>query len=109
MTVARRRRVSSTASPRVVAADASAVWRVIEKAAADPGVEIDRLDRLLGRAPMTPGKVVMTRAAEDRLTAWTRGQIEDMVWPDLAKMFVIGCAYTVVTLSRFRKMLAAIQ
>jgi ABC-2 type transport system permease protein len=32
-----------------------------------------------------------------------------MVWPDLAKMFVIGCAYTLFTLSRFRKMLAAIQ
>jgi ABC-2 type transport system permease protein len=32
-----------------------------------------------------------------------------MVWPDLAKMFAIGCAYSVFTLSRFRKMLAAIQ
>ena len=32
-----------------------------------------------------------------------------MVWPDLAKMFVIGCVYTVFTLSRFRKMLAAVQ
>jgi ABC-2 type transport system permease protein len=32
-----------------------------------------------------------------------------MVWPDLAKMFVIGSAYTVFTLTRFRKMLAAIQ
>jgi ABC-2 type transport system permease protein len=32
-----------------------------------------------------------------------------MVWPDLAKMFVIGCVYTVYTLSRFRKMLAAVQ
>ena len=32
-----------------------------------------------------------------------------MVWPDLVKMFVIGCAYTVFTLSRFRKMLAAVQ
>lgn len=32
-----------------------------------------------------------------------------MVWPDMAKMFVIGCAYMVVTLSRFRKMLAAVQ
>jgi ABC-2 type transport system permease protein len=32
-----------------------------------------------------------------------------MVWPDLAKMFVIGCAYTLYTLTRFRKMLAAIQ
>lgn len=33
----------------------------------------------------------------------------DMVWPDLAKMLVIGSAYTVFTLSRFRKMLAAVQ
>jgi len=32
-----------------------------------------------------------------------------MVWADLAKMFVIGCVYTVFTLSRFRKMLAAVQ
>lgn len=33
----------------------------------------------------------------------------DMVWPDLAKMFAIGIAYTLFTLSRFRKMLAAVQ
>jgi ABC-2 type transport system permease protein len=32
-----------------------------------------------------------------------------MVWPDLLKMFLIGSAYTVYTLSRFRKMLTAIQ
>ena len=32
-----------------------------------------------------------------------------MVWPDMAKMFAIGAAYTVFTLSRFRKMLAAVQ
>ena len=32
-----------------------------------------------------------------------------MVWPALAKMFAIGCAYTLFTLSRFRKMLAAVQ
>jgi ABC-2 type transport system permease protein len=32
-----------------------------------------------------------------------------MVWPDLAKMFLIGSAYTLFTLSRFRKMLAAVQ
>lgn len=32
-----------------------------------------------------------------------------MVWPALAKMFVIGCAYTIFTVSRFRKMLAAVQ
>jgi len=32
-----------------------------------------------------------------------------MVWPDLAKMFLIGSAYTAFTLSRFRKMLAAVQ
>ena len=32
-----------------------------------------------------------------------------MVWPSMAKMFAIGAAYTVFTLSRFRKMLAAVQ
>jgi ABC-2 type transport system permease protein len=32
-----------------------------------------------------------------------------MVWPDLAKMLVIGLAYTIFTLTRFRKMLAAVQ
>jgi ABC-2 type transport system permease protein len=32
-----------------------------------------------------------------------------MVWPDILKMFLIGAAYTVFTLSRFRKMLAAVQ
>jgi len=32
-----------------------------------------------------------------------------MVWPDLAKMFAIGSVYTLFTLSRFRKMLAAVQ
>jgi ABC-2 type transport system permease protein len=32
-----------------------------------------------------------------------------MVWPALAKMFVIGLAYTLYTLTRFRKMLAAVQ
>jgi ABC-2 type transport system permease protein len=32
-----------------------------------------------------------------------------MVWPQLAAMFVIGLVYTVFTLSRFRKMLAAVQ
>ncbi len=32
-----------------------------------------------------------------------------MVWPDMMKMFVIGCAYLAFTLTRFRKMLAAIQ
>lgn len=32
-----------------------------------------------------------------------------MVWPDMAKMMVIGIAYTIFTLSRFRKMLAAVQ
>jgi ABC-2 type transport system permease protein len=32
-----------------------------------------------------------------------------MVWPDLAKMFAIGAAYSVFTLSRFRKMLAAVN
>jgi ABC-2 type transport system permease protein len=32
-----------------------------------------------------------------------------MVWPDMAKMFLIGVAYMLYTLTRFRKMLAAIQ
>ncbi len=32
-----------------------------------------------------------------------------MVWPALLKMFAIGCAYSLFTLTRFRKMLAAIQ
>ena len=32
-----------------------------------------------------------------------------MVWPQLLKMFLIGSAYSVFTLSRFRKMLAAVQ
>jgi ABC-2 type transport system permease protein len=33
----------------------------------------------------------------------------DMVWPAMAKMLAIGTAYTVYTLSRFRKMLAAVH
>ncbi len=32
-----------------------------------------------------------------------------MVWPDMTKMLLIGAAYTAFTLSRFRKMLAAVQ
>jgi ABC-2 type transport system permease protein len=32
-----------------------------------------------------------------------------MVWPDLLKMLLIGAAYTIFTLTRFRKMLAAVQ
>lgn len=32
-----------------------------------------------------------------------------MVWPDLVKMLLIGLAYTLFTLTRFRKMLAAVQ
>ncbi|HXS31688.1 MAG TPA: ABC transporter permease, partial [Steroidobacteraceae bacterium] len=32
-----------------------------------------------------------------------------MVWPDLLKMFLIGSAYTFLALTRFRKMLAAVQ
>jgi ABC-2 type transport system permease protein len=32
-----------------------------------------------------------------------------MVWPAMMKMLLIGLAYTLFTLSRFRKMLAAIQ
>jgi ABC-2 type transport system permease protein len=33
----------------------------------------------------------------------------EMVWPQLVAMLAIGAAYTVYTLSRFRKMLAAVQ
>lgn len=32
-----------------------------------------------------------------------------MVWPSMLKMFLIGCAYMAYTLTRFRKMLAAVQ
>jgi ABC-2 type transport system permease protein len=38
-----------------------------------------------------------------------RNATPTMVWPDVSKMFLIGSAYTLFTLSRFRKMLAAIQ
>ncbi len=38
-----------------------------------------------------------------------RNATPSMVWGDLTKMFLIGCAYTLFTLSRFRKMLAAVQ
>jgi ABC-2 type transport system permease protein len=38
-----------------------------------------------------------------------RNALPSMVWPDITKMFLIGSAYTFFTLSRFRKMLAAIQ
>jgi ABC-2 type transport system permease protein len=38
-----------------------------------------------------------------------RGADLGMVWPDMLKMFAIGAVYTLYTLSRFRKMLAAVQ
>jgi len=38
-----------------------------------------------------------------------RNATASMVWPDLLKMFLIGCAYVAYSLSRFRRMLAAIQ
>jgi ABC-2 type transport system permease protein len=38
-----------------------------------------------------------------------RNATPNMVWRDMFKMFLIGSAFTVFTLSRFRKMLAAIQ
>jgi ABC-2 type transport system permease protein len=38
-----------------------------------------------------------------------RNALPSMVWRDVTKMFLIGSAYTFFTLSRFRKMLAAIQ
>src|SRR5215469_766976 len=38
-----------------------------------------------------------------------RNATPSMVWPDLLKMFLMECAYVLYTLTRFRKMLAAIQ
>jgi ABC-2 type transport system permease protein len=38
-----------------------------------------------------------------------RNALPSMVWPDVTKMLLIGTAYTLFTLSRFRKMLAAVQ
>ena len=38
-----------------------------------------------------------------------RNATPEMVWPMLVKMMLIGLAYTLFTLSRFRKMLAAVQ
>ncbi len=38
-----------------------------------------------------------------------RNASASMVWPDLLKMFLIGCAYVAYSLTRFRRMLAAIQ
>lgn len=38
-----------------------------------------------------------------------RDATPEMVWPSLLKMFLIGGAYSVYTLSRFRKMLAAVK
>ena len=38
-----------------------------------------------------------------------RDATPEMVWPSLLKMFLIGAAYSVYTLSRFRKMLAAVK
>ncbi len=38
-----------------------------------------------------------------------RNATPKMVWPDLLKMFLIGSAYVAYSLSRFRRMLAAIQ
>lgn len=38
-----------------------------------------------------------------------RNATPEMVWPDLVKMLLIGGAYSVFTLSRFRKMLAAVK
>lgn len=52
-----------------------------------------QLDRLLDRAPASPGKLVMTRAAEDKLTSWTREQIEDGIWPDIMTSRDVQDAY----------------
>jgi hypothetical protein len=49
--------------------------------------------RLMAQAPMTPGKQAMIRLGEDRLTAWTREQIEDKHWPDLMTSRDIQDAY----------------
>ncbi len=38
-----------------------------------------------------------------------RDATPSMVWPAMLKMFAIGAVYVVITLSRFRKMLAAVQ
>jgi hypothetical protein len=53
----------------------------------------DRLARLLGHAPETAGKAAMVLAAEDKLTAWTREQIEDGIWPDLMTSQDVQDAY----------------
>ena len=38
-----------------------------------------------------------------------RNATPSMVWPAMLNMFLIGSAYTAFSLSRFRKMLAAVQ
>jgi ABC-2 type transport system permease protein len=38
-----------------------------------------------------------------------RDATPSMVWPAVAKMFAIGGVFTIITLSRFRAMLAAVQ
>ena len=53
----------------------------------------DRRDMLLGHPPGTPGKKAMTLAAEDKLTAWTREQIEDGIWSDLMTSRDVQDAY----------------
>lgn len=60
------------------------------------------LQRIMKFVPSTHfvsfSQAVLFRAASPRMVA-----------PDLTRMFLIGCAYTFFTLTRFRKMLAAIQ
>jgi ABC-2 type transport system permease protein len=38
-----------------------------------------------------------------------RGATLEMVWPDMLKMLAIGIVFSIFTLYRFRKMLAAVQ
>ena len=59
-----RPRPVTSAQTRVLAADASALWRVIERAAADPGADLDRLERLA-----TLYERMIAREAETRFNA----------------------------------------
>jgi hypothetical protein len=63
MTVARPRRLHPPGAS-IVAADASALWRIVERAAADPGVNLERLDRLV-----TAYERMVSREAETRFNA----------------------------------------
>lgn len=47
------------------------------------GMSAARRGALLGRAPMTAGKIQMIVDTEDPVMEWARSQIEGGVWPDL--------------------------